>query len=245
MRVIRVLLLVTWFVALFAGCASRQPTISQPTATSAPTPTPQLTATALAQQAPLLATLKAQKDFNWSIRIIQDGIAITAKNQEFHLQRKPFTLQIEASKPIPVYLVVHDAESGFHEIHAGLYANDNCAHGMHPFCSFRGMALATEPSTLYVDQDDELGTHEFDLDPWLGELGSQFTITNNSLIYERYVSRLALLSPSRGANTGPNYKKIPIEEFAREKLYLVFLAKHQDGYIISNDELQKFTLVFQ
>jgi hypothetical protein len=229
------------------ACSSGQQGVSQPMSTLVPTASPQLTATALAKQAPLLATLAAKGDFRWNINLIQDNVTIEAQNNEFKLRRKPFTLRIEVSKPIQVFLNVLDTDSNFVKIHAGLYANDSCVHGIYSFCDFGGMAIVTGPNELVIDKEYEEGIHRFGLDPRLDELGSQFTITSDSIVYERYVSQLTLLTPSQQTDTGAKttITKIPLEQFMGEKLYLVFLAKHRDENIISDDELRKLAIVFQ
>lgn len=230
-----------------AACSFGQQGVSQPIPTLLPTPSPQLTATALAKQAPLLATLAAKSDFRWSISLIQDNVTIEAQNYDFRLRRKPFTLRIEVSKPIQVFLNVLDTNSNFVKVHAGLYANDGCVHGTHPFCDFVGMVMVTGPNELMIDKEYEEGIHCFGLDPRVDELGSQFTITSDSIVYERYVSQLTLLTPSQKTNTGAKttITEIPLEQFTGEKLYLVFLAKYQDENTIGDNELRKLGIVFQ
>lgn len=139
---------------------------------------------------------------------------------------------------------VLDNDSIFTNIQPGLYADDNCEHGLHTFCSYGLMVFVLEPGSLAMDKEFGFGLHRFLLDPRLGEGGSQFVITNDSIIYGRYVSHLVMIGASPGNGTPPPTAVTPIEQFTG-RLYLTFLAKYQPGNIINDDELRKLVLVFQ
>lgn len=254
MHTIRLLLFATWVVTLLTGCSFRPQSIVEPTVTAKPTvtmepeplPTPQLTATELAKQAPLLATLSAQSDFKWNVSIVQNERVIVARDGVFQLQRTPFTLRIEVSKSVGVYLNTLDTDDNFVNIHAGLTTDDQCVL-LHPFCSLWGMQTVTNPNELIVDKDEHTSIQGFAVEPRLGELGSQFTITSSSIIFERYISQITLYTNYVKTATGSEriFTVMPIEQFTSDKLYLVFLAKHRSTDIINEDELQKFIVAFQ
>jgi len=246
MRMKRLLLFAT-VVASVTGCPFPLQSIFPPRATSGPTPTPHLTATALAKQAPLLATLAAQSDFKWNVSIVQGNNVIVAKNGEFQLQRKPFTFRIEVSKPVEVNLNALDTDDNFLKVHSGLATDDRCVQ-VHPFCSLRGMQMVIAPNELVINKEEPYGGNQaFALDPDLGELGSQFTITSNSIVFERYISQITIFTQRLKTDTGTKhiFTKVPIEEFTSDKLYLVFLAKHRSINIINEDELKKFVVTFR
>ena len=230
------------------GCSVGQRTVSQPGSTLPvfPSPSPQLTATALAEQKPLLATLAAQADFHWSVALVQNNVEINAQDNTFNIPAKPFTIRLRISKPVDVYLNVLDTANNFAQIKVGMSANDGCYHGVHVFCD-SAMTAATEPGELIIDTEDGLGMHSFVLDARLGELGSTFTITTDGITYERNVSTITLLGPIQrhGASLGPTSTEIPIAQYAGKKLYLSFLAKYREGEIVNEDELQKFVIAFQ
>lgn len=252
---IRLLLFITWVVALLTGCSFRLPSKVEPTITVEPTvtpepnllPTPHLTATALSKQAPLLATLSAQSDFTWNVRIVQNENVMVARDGVFQLQRKPFTLLIEVSKPVGVYLNALDTDDNFVSIQAGLTTDDQCIL-VHPFCSLIGMYTVTQPNELIINKENpNFDIQGFVVNPRLGEIGSQFTITSSSIIFERYISQITLYTDYVKTDTGSKrvFTEVPIEEFTSDKLYLVFLAKHRNTDIINEDELQKFIIAFQ
>ena len=243
----RLVLLTIISVIVIVSCSSGQQSLGQPVVTPAPSPTPHLTATALAKQAPLLATLMAQDDFKWNVSIVQDNEVITAQQGEFYLQRKPFTFRIEVSKPVEVYLNALETDENFKRIQAGLTTDDRCIQ-VHPFCSLDGMATVTSFGELIVNREDpEVGNQAFALDPRLDELGSQFTVTGSSVVFERYISQITLYTQYLKTDTGTKriFTEVPVDQFAGDKLYLVFLAKHLSDKIIGEDELQKFILTFQ
>lgn len=225
-----VLLLVSGIIFLM-GCSLGQKTVPQPnpTALILSIPTPQLTALALASQSPTLTAMAAKSDFYWNVSLIQNDVEIHDQNNTFNIIRKPFTIRIKISKPILVALNVLDTEANFIKIKAGMYAWDGCVHEVHAFCD-TAMVAALKPNLLAIDKKEGLAIHSFFLTPKLGEIGSKFTITHDAVIYERYVSSL---------------NSTPIEQFTGEKLYLLFLAKYQEGNIIKDDELKKLVINFQ
>jgi hypothetical protein len=110
-----------------------------------------------------------------------------------------------------------------------MYAWDDCVHEVHAFCD-TAMVAAVKPNELAIDKKEGLAIHIFSLNSELGEIGSKFTVTNDAVIYERYVSAL---------------NSTTIEQFTGEKLYLLFLAKYQEGNTITDNELKKLVVIFQ
>lgn len=227
------------------------PTSQQSKPTLFPTPTmrpsTQLTATALAQKAPMLETLAAHKDFQWTVNFIQDNVVIAPEGDELRMRPEPFIIQISVSKPEAVYLNALDTDDNFREINSGSSVDDKCVNGIQAFCSFVGMTIVAVPSELVIDQEYKEALHSFYPGPYLGEMGSQFVINDDAIVYERPISFMTLLGELQtiGSSTRQARTEVPLEQLAGQKLYLVFLAKYQPGTIVAADELKKFILIFQ
>lgn len=236
-------------LGLLAACSMAPPL---PTATPTPklylTSVPGLTATALAQNAPLLATLTARETFAWRIGFGQAGAMQWVEGDEIQLQRQPFTLTLALSKPVAVYLNVQDTATNYEKIQPGLAVNDGCVSSFYPFCSLLGMVVAVRPGELVVDKQDEEAILGFVLDPQLGKDGTQFTLTQEGVVYERYMDSVSLLGvvPPSPRTPSPHVStELPIEQFTGAQLYFVFFADYYGGETIAADELQKFVVTLR
>lgn len=235
----RLMLFLIIGMTCFTGCSFGQRTAprANPTILILPTPSLELTAISLTNQSPTLDAMNAKSDFSWDVSIIQNNVEIKPQNNIFNLTRQPFTIRIKVSKSVQVALSVLDTDDNFLKIKAGTYAWDGCVNEVHAFCDWT-MVSAIAPKALLVDQQDGLSIHGFVLNPELGKTGSEFKITNDAIIYERNVSYLGFINRSK-------HTDIPLEQFTGEKLYLLFLAKYQEGNMIDDNELKKLIIIFQ
>ncbi|MBN1877120.1 MAG: hypothetical protein JXA33_23050 [Anaerolineae bacterium] len=188
--------------------------------------------------------------FVWDVEIIQNGKIITGQNGEFKLRKESFVIRVKLPKPMTVLLNVLDRDDNFKKIYPGLYADDDCEHGVHTFCSYVGMGFIAESplnqeERLQIDMERGEGHHILSYSGENEHRWNKVKIIDKETIFERNVSRLLLIGPNTQGVTTYIAQDIPIEEFAGQKLYLVFLVKHREEKIISEDELKKIILVFE
>ena len=134
-----------------------------------------------------------------------------------------------------------DSDDNFRKVQPGSYANDNCQHAWHTFCSFAGMSIVEDDANmderLYIDTVSQEGHHILTYDGNSSHGWNTAEITANGIILERNVTRLSIYNMSGTAS-------IPIQDYSG-RLYLLFLVKYRPEIVISEDELKKILIIFE
>jgi hypothetical protein len=218
---LRLVMVVTILVLMGLGSACRPAPATQ-TTTITPTvkPTPLLRVDLKS-----IPPVTLQPPLPWKVEFVQGDKVVQEQDGAVRLARQPFTIRATLPQALPVMLNVLDNDSNYQATHAGLHTD--CPI---PFCIGGGMVEDdfTLPTSLVTGT---VNYHYLVVDAqeryyrW-----NRATVTRDGIVLERDVMLI---------------DNIPLEQFRKAKLYLLFFVDYRDKEQIDEDELLKFVLVFQ
>ncbi len=184
-----------------------------------------------------LKQIESKKQNDWVVEIVQDGEVISSPNQEYRLQKNPFTIRIRLPKPHHVQLNVLNKDDNFKRINPDLPI-DSCPETMQPFCI--GMGFSGETGRLYIDEEYGEGHLFLYYENENDHNWDRVEISETQTVFERDVFGLVF------QRYHPNEDEfILLQSFTGPRLYLVFLVNDRDRNLINEGELKKIILSFE
>ncbi len=256
--------LLTFILALLLIACSRQTTSHRagqvtPTANHAliaPTWTPSTTTESGCTPSPqdIQAVLRLTPVYSntdvivpWAVDIVQDERILPEENGQIRLQKKPFTVRVHLPGPLSVELAAFEDQQVFKCTKPGIDVK-NCVLPLDcnmpfpfPFCwgAQYGDKFNKEEGLVIHAEWTRYLYYESECDhAW-----NKVAITTEGYIFEFKVSIFSF--PRDIAISGREYDLVPIEQFERQKLYIMLLGDYKNRGTIDVGELKKITLSFE